>query len=373
MNEGDCISIVGTLEAGVVQIVCGATVPNSSYGESLRVAHIATVTLGRVPALPLLVTVSAWTDATANAFGASAAAVSNGDGSAFDIVARMSGVHTPHTIYAWSYAVTVPGESQEPIASTGPAAGAGAVISVSARFSIAFLGGSGTVSVVTGDPPMSELGSNRFAQIARVRNLAWTSSGGALCLAPANAAAASIVRPIAIIAAFQGFELTIAASPPQSPLWPHTKYTWSFKTVGLPRNPVSITPSVWLYSGLGCGGAARVTGTDMAGTLDILFGKLPVKYAKRRASTRGNKPYLHRWRVTPLASVVFASRYADMGVGVQLTCIRAPEWSGVPFPIAVTHNNETGFDVVLDGAARRKVLSNAIYSWSYLVVGTRGA
>jgi hypothetical protein len=388
---GGLVHIIGTDTAGIVRAMFGANGPKRGL-EPFGIAHVASVRFGtpqKVPHLTSVIT-SPWSQAAINAaVGAgvrrkpgSVAAVVLADGTGFDLLlgALDTRDYAPHAVYTWSYLVETYPDSATETSPTQPgsantlieaAAGQNATASVSV-----IRPGAGVVTLISGDPPTTDMGCEPTVPLVTVIGIEGMGSGAAVCLSAANAAAAALPRSVsALLAAGGGFCMHISSSPPHPPLWPHTEYRWNFLARGVPR-PRPTTPVIWFGTGLGSGGAVRIVGTDTSGSIDVLFPPSTTPFFRLVLSATLRQS---RWYSAALstarkpahvASVAFAVRYLHP-ISVQVTCSRCPgAQNTAPTPIASPSVGGAGFDIFLSGYERERVQPHAIYSWSYFVIGT---
>lgn len=386
IKPGGAVRLLGTDSVGVVRIMFGAHLPEKR-NEPFGTSHVASIDFYKeYTSAQAVVIVAPWSERAIEAsVGAgvrrkpgSAAALLRADGSGFELM--ISSVDdrdlVPYGVYAWSYMVLRTDDSApsspsdqakaEPLMPTGPGATASVQI---------VRPGAGIISLLTGDPPPSELGSEPILALIDIKWIPDIGSGTPVVLSPANAAAASLSRPLSAIPhSLAGFAVCTMASPPQAPLWPHTRYTWFFAAVGMSRH-LPTTPTIWYGTALGSGGGVRIRGTDTAGTIEAFFGPNSAPFARlaslasARAARWWPKARGVSTRPAHIASVIFSVRY-DNPVSVQLTASRCPESATEPSPslIACVRQGGSAFDLFLSSRERGRLQPFVVYSWSYVVI-----
>ena len=366
----DClVRAVGTDDAGLIRVAMRTT-PMPRRDDSHGAYHIATVTFATKleSGSAGVVLVAPWSrSAIASAVGAgirrkpgSAAGIVRSDGTSFDLFLGCidSRDHLPYTTYTWSYFLrrADEGPDQEKIdamarARAQPEAAAGESSLAEAK---AIGDGLGTVTLVTGD--VNELdGQRATVPIVTAFDLHGVGSGSPVVICAANTAAASIVRSVSVqLVGPRSFSIRIATSPPSPPLWPHTRYIWTFASDGTNRPPPT-TPLVWVGKGLTSGDAVRLIGTDVCGRIDIAFGPR----AARRPVRRRHGAHI--------ATVVFSVRYEEP-VSVVLTCA-SDTAVDVPTLVAYPRPDHAGFEVYASAKGHGRILPYTSWSWSYTAMG----
>ena len=382
VQAGGVARVMGTDSAGIVRAMFGSSAPLRGI-EPTGGSRIAQVRFGNALPMPMCVMIAPWSVAAINAaVGAgvrrkpgSVAAIVAEDGTGFEIVVSSldSRDHVPFAMYTWSYFVIGPDrdapDAEPPAAAPAENAAVASAVahSASGPNSSATVSmvrpGAGIITLISGDPPAASMRSTPTVALLEVSDVAGMGSGASVCISAANEAAAALARSVSALAtAADGFRLEVPSSPPQAPLWPHTKYVWSFTTIGVPRS-LPTTPNVWYGPFIGIGGAVRVQGTDTSGSIDILFGDNSHHLA--RCASRNSSAKCGR-----IASLVFSMRFTTP-VSVQVTCSRCPcAASAVPTMVAEPSAGGAGFDLSMHQSDRKRVQTHAVYTWSYVILGT---
>lgn len=379
LGSAAAVNVLGTDSVGIVRVTMGAEAPAADQPPR-NASHLATVhfmaPVSVEDATITTVLVTPWNYPTVSVLAGSglrrcsldSCASVLEDGSGFELFARIDARYfTPYATYTWAYVISVsdPGSVASASATVHPqSVGDSAVAECEAHSN-----GRGTITLLTGDPPVAEQASDQAVPFVSVRDVAGVTSASSIVVLPANREAASIARLTAALPSENaGFDFMVSTTPPQTPFWPHTMYRWVFCIQGVPHAP-PLYPSVAFGPALGSGGAVRVLGNDVAGRVDVMFGVAqgiePSDPDETVNDTDGTWWGALAANSDHIASVLFARRCQNTPI-VQTTCARSPnDATTLPGLVIESGKGGWGFDMYMKSIDRLAIRPFRVYTWNY--------